>query len=72
MYKVGDKVVAVGDVLEEGFNGPGVWAHARKNDAGEVVEVDAAGWPTVLFERTGTATLCDPLTEIRPLLTGGQ
>lgn len=69
MYKVGDKVVAVGDVLEEGFNGPGVWAHAAEGDMGEVGFVDGAGWPVVRFERTGTATLCDPVVDIRPAVS---
>lgn len=72
MYRVGDRVVAAGSLTEENFNGPGVHEHARAEDVGTVGFVDAGGWPVVRFDRTGTATLCDPVLDVRPLLTGGQ
>lgn len=66
MYQVGDRVVATGTLSEEGFKGPGAWEHAREGDVGEVGFVDTEGWPVVRFDRTGTATLCDPVLDVRP------
>lgn len=70
MYQVGDRVLATGTLSEEGFyieREP--WDHAKEGDAGEVVSVDGEGWPVVRFDRTGTATLCDPLLDIRPVVS---
>lgn len=56
---LGDWVQAVGRVDDEGVEA------ARKGDVGHVVgAADSAGWATVLFERTGHATICAP-SEIR-------
>lgn len=73
MYQVGDTVVAVGRLAEEDFREPGeTWEHAREGDGGTVVAVDCAGWPIVRFQRTGTVTLCDPVLDVRPLLTASH
>lgn len=77
-YKVGDRVVAVQLVTEDG--GPEIptaepckdgWVHARAGEEGEIIFTgDDISIPTVRFDRTGTAT-CVILTEIalvRPLV----
>ena len=64
--KVGDRVRARIRVLEEGPNSsydpnaksctPG-WLHAEPGELGTVVHADPPQvWPTVRFDRTGTAT----------------
>ena len=69
MYRVGDRVQANGTLSEVGFHGPGEHEHAAAGDTGRVLFVDTAGWPSVRFDRTGTATLCDPLVDIRPVVS---
>ncbi len=34
--------------------------HAEKGDTGVIIHVEDDGWPTVRFERTGTATMVTP------------
>jgi hypothetical protein len=65
MYKVGDKVRAKQTVTEDGhgigdesavFPQP-QYIHAREGELGEVVHVEPSALPTVMFERTKTATI---------------
>ena len=66
LYKVGDRVRATKTITESG-KGPGRedakrldpdWIHARAGELGTVEHVDyPLTWPTVRFDRTGTATI---------------
>jgi hypothetical protein len=70
MYRVDDRVQAVGTLSEDGFHREGeTWEHAVAGDAGSVVFVDEDGDPVVRFDRTGTATVCDALLDIRPVVS---
>jgi hypothetical protein len=64
MFKVGQKVQAMGTITENG--GPadeaaefpaGGYIHARVGDMGVVLHLNDEGLPTVRFEHTGTATI---------------
>ncbi len=75
--KVGDPVVALRNILEGGGS-PGnpnavfpdpQYIHGAKGDRGEVIHIDQRGYPTVRFERTGTATIVD-LNEIDKIMEG--
>lgn len=58
-YAIGDTVWATGLIYEWLPNGE-PHKHAGTGDRGIVEWVDAAGWPDVRFEKSGTATLVDP------------
>jgi hypothetical protein len=62
----GTIVVALGDIIEEGFMFPGEeWGHANEGDVGIVVFFDVSTrLPTVRFIKSGTATAVAP-EEIR-------
>jgi hypothetical protein len=57
--KVTAEVVALKTITEKNFMGRKTWLHARKNELGTVIDVDADGVPTVRWHRTGTATIVD-------------
>lgn len=68
-YEKGDKVVARHEVTERGIGTIGdpdaafpdaAYIHAVEGDRGTVVHVNVDGYPTVRFERTGTATIVHP------------
>jgi hypothetical protein len=61
--RVNDRVVAVRTLEESGFTTGGVHVHAMAGDEGTVEHLED-GLPTVRFDRTGTATLCDPESDI--------
>ena len=57
----GDKVVAVSEIVEEDFPEKGnTHTHASPDDTGTIVYVDDNGFPTVRFDKTGTATIVFP------------
>ena len=62
----GTIVIALDDIIEEGFMLPGEeWGHANEGDVGIVVFFDASTrLPTVRFIKSGTATAVAP-EEIR-------
>lgn len=55
----GDRVVALLPIREQGFPKPGnLHTHAEKGEYGTVVYVDPDdNWPTVRFDRSGTAAI---------------
>jgi hypothetical protein len=55
--RVGSSVLAVETIAEENFLGKANFVHAKRNDVGRVISIDQ-GCPTVLWKRTGTATVC--------------
>jgi hypothetical protein len=66
MFRIGDRVRATQTITEGGWNSPGSpdckfpeenYIHAEAGDVGEVEYVDDEGWPTVRFDRKGTATI---------------
>lgn len=59
MQTIGAEVVAVQTIIEESFAGHSQFVHALPGERGRIVEVDEDGVPTVLFDRTGTATIVD-------------
>lgn len=66
--KVGDRVRALVTVTEDGMGvgdpslksfstaADGAYIHALPGEEGEVVHTQECTWPTVRFDRTGTAT----------------
>lgn len=68
----GTIVIALGDIVEEGFMFPGEeWGHANEGDVGIVVFFDpSTRLPTVRFIKSGTATAVAP-EEIRRVSIGG-
>jgi hypothetical protein len=74
MYEVGQNVIAVQTITEDGESEgsreaefpDGNYIHAVSGDMGEVLHLNEKNLPTVRFERTGTATLVG-LDEINPL-----
>jgi hypothetical protein len=63
------QVIAERRVTEENFNGADVWTHAEQGERGEIVHVGDEGEVTVLWERTGTATLVSLDDEVRLVLS---
>lgn len=68
-YEVDDLVVARHEVTERGIGTVGdpdaefpdpAYIHAVEGDRGTVVHINCDGYPTVRFERTGTATIVHP------------
>jgi hypothetical protein len=57
---VGDRVRAITQIAESDFNDAGTWVHANIGDLGHVVHISEAGFPTVRFDKTGTATVVAP------------
>ncbi len=53
---VGDRVVAIIEVYEEGIGAINTFQHAVPGDEGTVVGNEPGYWPTVRFDRTRTAT----------------
>jgi len=75
-WKVGQRVAATQTLVEgdresllEAVPGEPGWVHCRAGDEGWVVSVDryadGAVFPTVRFDHSGTATLCDSEVELR-------
>ena len=62
--KTGTAVIARRTITENDVNG--LVTHARRGDLGKVVHVDGLGVATVLFERSGTATIVAD-DEVQPL-----
>lgn len=62
--RIGDQVVAVVQVVEEGFSGAGTHVHAEPGDVGQVLDA-GDGLLMVRWERSGTACDCDA-SELRP------
>jgi hypothetical protein len=63
IMNVGDRVRAVTQIAESDFNDEETWIHANIGDLGHVVHISDTGYPTVLFDKTHTATVVAP-TEI--------
>lgn len=61
--RIGDAVIAVGEVSESDFAKPGEeWIHALRGDQGEIVDLCEPGFVMVRWNRTGTASevaLCE-------------
>ena len=58
---VGDKVVALCEIVEEDFPEKGkIHTHASVGDIGKVEYVDDNGFPTVRFDKSETATIAFP------------
>lgn len=62
--RIGDLVVAVREISEEGIDGKKL-LHARPGMMGEVIQLNQGHWPTVRWE----STVCDciPTYEIEPI-----
>ena len=60
--RIGDKVVALCDIVEDGFPKKGTkHVHASAGDTGNIIYTDPKhGFPTVRFDNTGTATIVFP------------
>ena len=73
MYEIGQIVLAMTTITEDGDSEgspeaefpAGNYIHAVLGDPGEVMHLNDEGFPTVLFERTGTCTIV-ALDEINP------
>ena len=64
-YKIGDRVKATTRIDEMHFVNPNKdWSHAWSGDLGTIEYIDQEGYPTVRFDKTGTATVVG-LSEIR-------
>jgi hypothetical protein len=63
----GMQVRALKRITETDFNDAEIWVHAEPGDTGEVADVrEGDGIPTVIFDRSKTATVVFP-HEIGPL-----
>jgi hypothetical protein len=67
--KAGQRVRSIGKVYDTGI--PGDWLHAEPGEFGTVEHTEPDNWPTVRFDRTGTATCVTPL-EVEPVTEDAQ
>lgn len=55
-WKLGERVKAKGRITDTGIPDD-EWVHAEEGDTGTIEYVDEAGYPTVRFDRLGSATV---------------